>query len=608
MRVMSRREMSPSSSGAAVLLLVVGVLAQSSCTGPSTSEPRGTHPELEALFARSWQFRLDEDPLLATFVGDNRANDRLPSVAPADLERRAAFDRRSLDELLALDWQSFSAEERINARIFERQVRDRIATYDFGDWQIPFNSDSGFHIGFARLAREVPLQTTEDYRNYTARLRAWPEYVEQHIANMRIGVARGMVLPRVVLVGYEGTIESHVVEQAEQSVFWAPFADFPSDIAESERQALRQAGRDAILEAVVPGYAALLDFFVSEYLPAARESVGASALPDGEAYYAQRVRFFTTLDISPQEVHALGLSEVERILAEMEETKDRSGFEGTLAEFIEFLRRDPRFYANSGDELIREAAYIAKTIDGKLPRLFKTLPRLPYTVEPVPSHMAPKYTGGRYVSPPENSLEPGIYWVNLYRPESRPLYTLTALTLHEAVPGHHLQHGIAREQREQPEFRRHDYISAFGEGWGLYAEWLGVEMGLYDDPYADFGRLTYEMWRACRLVVDTGLHAMGWSRQQAIDYLAAHTALSLHEVETETDRYISWPGQALAYKLGELKIKELRRRAEETLGSRFDVREFHDAVLANGSVPLPVLEELMMSTIERASRQSTEAL
>ena len=367
-------------------------------------------------------------------------------------------------------------------------------------------------------------------------------------------------------------------------------ANAPSTIPAAEQERLRREGRAAVTEGAIAGYRELLKFFRDEYLPGARKTLAASALPNGNAFYAQQIRKYTTLDLTPDEIHKIGLAEVARIEAEMETVIKQTGFTGDRAAFLAFLRSDPRFYAKTPEELLSRASRIAKRIDGKLPSLFKTLPRLPYTVEPVPDDIAPKYTSGRYVSAPEGSTQPGIYWVNVYKVETRPLYNLEALTLHEAVPGHHLQIALSREVQNVPEFRRFTYISAFGEGWGLYSEWLGLEAGIYDNPYSNFGRLGYEMWRACRLVVDTGIHAKGWTRQQAIDYMAARTSLPLHEVTTEVDRYISWPGQALSYKLGELKIKELRKRAEAALGADFDVREFHDAVLANGAIPLDVLE------------------
>ena len=369
-----------------------------------------------------------------------------------------------------------------------------------------------------------------------------------------------------------------------------------------QQERLREAGKRAIRESIVPTYQEFLEFMVNEYRPGARTTLGASELTNGREYYAHLIRHFTTLDLTADQVHEIGLKEVARIREEMDEVIRKVGFEGDFDAFLQFLRTDPRFYPETPEQLLKEASYIAKKMDGKLPALFKTLPRLPYTVEPVPAPIAPRYTAGRYVGAPIGSTRPGYYWVNTHALESRTLYTLEALTLHEAVPGHHLQNALRQELTGLPDFRRFSSFNAFGEGWGLYSEWLGLEAGFYTDPYSNFGRLTYEMWRACRLVVDTGLHAMGWTRRQAMDYLASNTALSLHEIRTETDRYIAWPGQALAYKMGELKIRELRAKAEKALGGRFDVREFHDAVLLNGSIPLSVLEDQIELFIEQHLR------
>jgi uncharacterized protein (DUF885 family) len=413
-----------------------------------------------------------------------------------------------------------------------------------------------------------------------------------------------MTQPRLILDGIEGTMAAHTVENPEESIFWEPLTRFPLGVPESEHERLRAKAREAITDGVVKGYRTLLDFFQGEYVPQARTTLGAHDLPQGEAYYRHKIKQFTSLDLTPQEIHDIGLGEVKRIRTEMEAVIEEVGFEGTFAEFLDFLRTDPRFYPQTAEELLKEAAWIAKTMDGKLPALFKTLPRLPYTVEAVPADIAPKYTAGRAVGAPVGSTQPGRYWVNTYALETRPLYNLEALTLHEAVPGHHLQIALNQELEDLPPFRQYSYISAFGEGWGLYSEWLGLEAGFYTDPYSNFGRLTYEMWRACRLVVDTGVHAFGWSRDQMRDFMAANTALSLHEIATETDRYISWPGQALAYKLGELEIRDLRRRAETALGAGFDVREFHDAVLSNGSVPLDVLERVISAWIEEQTGAS----
>lgn len=545
---------------------------------------------LHALFDRAWEAQLKEDPMMATSVDRHEYDHRLPSITPADLQRQNARMKTDLADLAAIDRAKLPASEFVNYDMFRQQLEDAVTAYGLGDYQIPFNADSGFHSSFSRLPQDVPLTTTRDYENYIARLKAWPRYVGEQIALMRMGLKRGMTVPRATLEGYDASIAAHVIDDPTRSVFWLPFEKFPPSVPASEQDRLRREGRAAVSDGGIAGYRQFLDFFRKEYLPGSRTTLGAAELPNGRAYYAYKIREFTTLDLTPEQIHKTGLSEVERIAAEMNAVMKKVGFKGNFAEFLQFLRSEPRFYAKTPEELLSRASRIAKRIDGKLPSLFKTLPRLPYTVEPVPADIAPKYTTGRYVSAPQGSTQPGIYWVNTYKLEARPLYNLEALTLHEAVPGHHLQISLSRELEQLPNFRRFSYISAFGEGWGLYSEWLGLEAGFYTDPYDDFGRLTYEMWRACRLVVDTGLHSMGWTRQQAIDYMATRTALPLHEVRTEIDRYISWPGQALAYKLGELKIKELRKRAEKALGTRFDVREFHDVVLGSGSVPLSVLE------------------
>ena len=546
--------------------------------------------KLHAIFDKNWETRLRESPTFATSVGRHEYDALLPSVTPADLARRQAQRKETLAELATVDRLKLPAPEQVNYDIFKEQIQQGIESYDFADYEMPINADSGFHSGFARLAKEMPLATVHDYENYISRLNAWPRYVREEIALMRLGLKSGMTVPRATLAGYDASIAAHVVDDATKSVFWPPFDKFPSTVPASEQERLRNEGRNAIMNGAVVGYREFLDFFRNEYLPGCRTTLGASELPNGPAYYRFKIREFTTLDLSPEEIHNIGLKEVDRISGEMNAVMKQVGFTGDFAAFLQFLRTDPRFYAKTPQQLLEHAAWIAKTIDGKLPSEFKTLPRLPYTVEPVPDDIAPKYTSGRYVGPPWGSTQPGIYWVNTYAVGTRPLYNLESLTLHEAVPGHHLQIALSRELGDLPNFRRFSYISAFGEGWGLYCEWLGLEMGFYTDPYSNFGRLTWEMWRACRLVVDTGIHSMGWTRQQSIDYIASRAALPLHEVETEVDRYISWPGQALSYKLGELKIKELRARAEQALGSRFDRREFHDVVLGSGAVPLDVLE------------------
>ena len=550
-------------------------------------------PDLADLLQRGWEYRLQEGPLFATSVGDHRANDRLPDVSATAQQRRLTFWQQMLGDLDRIDRDALPLAERINYDVFRRQAEAEVAQVEFGAYEMPFNADSGFHSGIATLRRQVPLQTVDDYDNYIARLRAIPEYFEQQTTNMRAGLARGMTQPREVLDGFAETASAHAVDNPEDSVFFAPFDEFPQRVSQAERERLRAEGLEAIVEAVAPAYADLAIFFEKEYLPGTRASGGASELPNGAAYYRQQIRHYTTLDLSPEEIHQIGVEEVNRIRDEMQKVIEQVGFEGSFADFLEFLRTDERFYAKTADELLKQASWLAKKADAQMPSLFGKLPRLPYGVEPVPEHIAPKYTAGRYVGSPAGSTRPGYYWVNTYALDTRPLYNLEALTLHEAVPGHHHQIALAAELEGVPPFRQHDYISAFGEGWGLYSERLGLEMGFYSDPYSNFGRLTYEMWRACRLVVDTGVHAMGWTRQQMMDFLAGNTALSRHEVETETDRYISWPAQALSYKLGEIEIRRLRSQAEDALGERFDVRQFHDVVLSQGSVPLVSLRTMV---------------
>ncbi len=593
--------------GARLLLVCAAVfaVANSAVADPSNATPStATVPSTEAaqrlhdLFEREWAFRLAEDPLLATSVGVADWDHLMPDVSLAAQRRRVARWRKFLQESAAIDGSRLSPEEQVNQAIFENQLRGFVEAFDIGHYRLPLTVDDGFHIAFARLPNEMPLADVAGYEAYIARLRAFPAYVDQHIALLREGLEHGMTLPKVVLEGYDVTISSHVVERPEDSLFYAPLQKFPASISPENRDILERAGRTAIDGSVVVGYRRFLQFMRQEYMPGARQSLGASEFPDGAAYYGQRIRFFTTLDLSAEEIHQIGISEVARIRQEMEAIIREVEFEGSFADFLAFLRSDPRFYAKTPEGLLKEASYLAKKMDGKLPSLFKRLPRMPYGVEPVPDHLAPKYTTGRYVGSAPGSTQPGYYWVNTYALETRPLYVLPALTLHEAVPGHHLQIALSQERDDLPPFRRYSYLSAFGEGWGLYSEWLGIEAGMYPDPYSRFGRLTYEMWRACRLVVDTGIHAKGWSRQRVIDYMASNTALSLHEVTTETDRYISWPGQALAYKLGELKIRQLRHEAEEALGSDFDLRDFHDTVLAGGSVPLSVLEQIVAQWIK----------
>jgi uncharacterized protein (DUF885 family) len=437
----------------------------------------------------------------------------------------------------------------------------------------------------------VPLSTVKDFDNYVARLRAFEQFALDHMALMREGVKQGYTLPAVVMEDADKAIAPHIVEDPTRSLLYKPFTQFPDAVSQSDRARLSAEGKRAIAESVVPGYRKLLAFMTEEYLPECRQQIGASALPQGRDFYRYRVRHFTTLEIDPEQIHETGLAEVKRIKSEMLDVLKRAGFQGDFAAFVDYLRTDPRFYVDTPQQLLKETGLVLKRIDGELPKLFGKLPRTPYGIREIPDFIAPRTTTAYYMPPVGDGSRAGFYYVNTYNLKSRPLYEIEALSLHEAVPGHHLQIALQQELKGYPDFRRFAGPTAFVEGWGLYAERLGLEIGFYQDPYRDFGRLSYEMWRACRLVVDTGMHYLGWTREQAIGFMTENTALTLHNITAEVDRYISWPGQATAYKMGELKIRSLRKLAEAELGDKFDVRAFHDVVLGSGAVPLDVLEE-----------------
>ncbi|HVU90292.1 MAG TPA: DUF885 domain-containing protein [Pirellulales bacterium] len=547
--------------------------------------------QLAALFAESWEFALREDPLFATSTGDSRYNDRLPRETLADQARRLQAEREFLARLQKIPCDELSRGEQVNYDIFARIKRDAIAEYEFQANLIPITNRSGFHISFPELPLEMPLATVGDYENYVSRLVAFSQFVDDNIELMRAGIKQGMVLPAVSMVDFDKAIQPHIVDDATKSLLDKPFEKFPETVAASEHARLTEAGRKAIMTSVVPGYRKLLEFLSKEYVPACRQQIGASALPRGREFYRHRVRQFTTLDLEPQQVHETGQAEVRRIKAEMEALMREVGFQGDFKAFVEQLRTDLKFYADSPEQLLKETALVLKRMDGELPKLFRKLPRTPYGIREVPDFIAPRTTTAYYQPPAGDGSRAGFYYVNTYNLSSRPLFEIEALSLHEAVPGHHLQIALAQEQDEMPPFRRFVLFTAFVEGWGLYAERLGLEVGFYTDPYRNFGRLSYEMWRACRLVVDTGMHYLGWTREQAIQFMADNTALSIHNITAEVDRYIAWPGQALAYKTGELKIRQLRKLAEERLKDRFDVREFHEVVLGAGAIPLTVLDE-----------------
>ncbi len=526
---------------------------------------------------------------------------QLTDMSPQALAQRQQQRLAWQAKLQQVDVASLSEQNRINHAILTYRLADDIDEYRFGAHLMPLTAESGFHTNLGFLPQRTAFRSIGDYQAYLRQLSAIPRYMSQQTDWMRQGIASGMTQPKAVLTGFENSIISYVVTEPTDSVFFQPFAKQPAFVSDADWQKLVDEAKQQIRLSVNPAYQAFYQFMLDEYLPAARDSIAASTLPNGAAYYQNRLEHYTTLALTPAQVHQIGLDEVKRIRGEMQQVIDDLGFSGSFADFVQFLRTDPQFYPKTPDELMRYAAFLSKKADAQLPKLFKTLPRTPYGVVPVPAEIAPKYTTGRY-SGASRDDQAGFYWVNTYALNRRPLYEMEALTLHEAVPGHHLQIALASEQASLPDYRRSFYTSAFGEGWGLYAEYLGLEMGFYQDPYSNFGRLTYEMWRAARLVVDTGMHSMGWSRQQAIDFMAANTALSMHNVTTEIDRYISWPAQALSYKLGEITIKRLRAEAELALGERFNVREFHDQLLSNGSLPLPILEQLVRNYIASAKQ------
>ncbi|MDQ1060897.1 DUF885 family protein [Stenotrophomonas sp. SORGH_AS_0282] len=542
-----------------------------------------------AIYEKEWAWR-QAGGGEASEDGDGPATaTRMPDVGAAAQQARLAVWDDVLAQLGKVDTKALSPTNQVNYAIYRDQVFNLAEEVRLRGYEMPFNSDSSFWSNLSFMARRE-LKTAADYRNYIARLNDVPRYFDQQTDNMRAGLKRGFSVPRAVLDGREVSIATVAeLKDPTQSPLYAPFKKLPASIPAAEQTQLQAQARQAISASVVPAFVKLRTFFVGEYVPQARTTLAAEALPDGKAYYQQQIHEYTTLDLTPQQIHEIGLKEVARIQKEMNDVIKEVKFKGSFADFLAFLRTDPQFYAKTPDELLHRAAWISKRVDGVIGK-YMTLPRARFTIVPVPPDIAPFWTAGRGGM--------GTYWVNTYNLPARPLYNLPALTLHESDPGHALQGALAAEQGEQPEFRRNAYISAYGEGWGLYSEKLGVEMGIYETPYEDFGRLTYEMWRAARLVIDTGVHHKGWTREQALAYLRDHTALSEHEVTTEVDRYISWPGQALSYKLGEIAIVRLRGEAEKALGDRFDVKSFHDAVLSQGSVPLPVLDAQIRAYID----------
>ncbi len=567
------------------LLSTFTVFAMTSCSqGSQQSASKQTgaaqhdaDAQLQSIYSTEWKWRAEQ--LADDEDSQKPIMDHLPKVDPASQEARLRYWEDVLHQLDAIPRAALAPREQINLDVYYPQIQVLIASQRFHDFEMPANSDTTFWTDIGYTARRN-FRTSRDYHNWIAQMRDIPRYFHEQMDEMRAGMKRGFTPPRVTMEGRDSSITAVTNATPEASLFYTPFKEMPG-ISSAEQASLRAQALQAIRDAVQPAYVELLKFMRTEYVPGLRTTLAAEDMPDGKAFYRAKIREFTTVDMSPEEIHALGVSEVARLHDAMLAVMKETGFKGDFPAFLEFLHKDPRFYAKTPDELLMRASWIAKKFDGKASQYFGYLPRTRFAIKPVPDDLAPFYTAGRG--------GPGVYLVNTYDLPSRPLYNLTALTLHESAPGHAFQMPIAMEHKDQPEFRQHTYISAYGEGWALYCESLGVEMGMYETPYDRFGMLGYQIWRAARLVVDTGVHSQGWTRDQAIAYLRQYTALPQHEVETEVDRYIAWPAQALSYYLGERAILQARAKAEKELGDRFNIRAFHDSVLELGSVPLPVL-------------------
>lgn len=556
---------------------------------PLKAQTPARDPQLQAFFAAEWERSLRESPETASYNGDTRYDDRWSDYGLAAIARREAGDRAALEKLHGFDRAGLSAADQLDYDTFEWQLQRTVERQKFREYLQPVGHQGGPQT-LDGIAEVMPFATARDYRNWLARMQALPQVLEQTVALMREGAKAGSMPPKVLMQRVTGQVAAQVVDDPARSPFYRPFLKFPDAIAEADRQALQAQARQVIASRIVPAYRRFGEYFNREYLPHARAGIAATELPDGKAYYDFLARYYTTTDLDAGQIHAIGLKEVARIRAGMEKVKTQAGFSGSLAEFFAYLRSDPKFFEKTPEALLQRYRAVAKRIDPELVKVFRTIPRQPYGVRPIPDNVAPDTTTAYYQPGASDGSRPGYYYVNLYKPEVRPTWEMIPLSLHEAVPGHHFQFARGLELPDAPLFRRTAYFVAYGEGWGLYAEQLGYEMGLYDDPYDRFGQLTYEMWRAVRLVVDTGMHAKGWSREQAIAYFKDNAAKTDQDIVNEIDRYIAWPGQALAYKIGQIKISQLREKARVELGDRFDLRDYNDAVLETGSVPLQALE------------------
>ena len=581
------------------LLLAVVLL---SLTPALRADPAG---EFAALLDEVWQWRLAAYPTFASDLGDKRYNDRWEDLSLDAIERRQDELREFLRRLYLIDRTALDEDGKLNYELFRRGLQNTVDEAGFKGYLMPFDHRGGVQ-NLDITAQSLTFATVKDYEDWLSRLGKLDVYIEQTIAVAERGHKAGYMAPKVLMQRIPDQIAIQLVDDAGASPYYAPFESMPDSISAADQERLRAAARDTISKTVVPAYRKLDRYFTDTYLPASRESVGLSTLPNGSAWYEFLARRYTTTSMTPDQIHRLGLDEVRRIHDEMQKVIDDLGFDGGFAAFLEFLRTDPRFYYDNPDDLYEAYLATSKRIDPELVKLFGKLPRMPYGVKPIPASIAPDTTTAYYTAPAADGSRAGTYWVNLYKPEVRPKYEIEVLTTHEAVPGHHLQIALQQELGTMPPFRRYLGFTAFVEGWGLYSESLGYDLGLYKDPYSRFGQLTYEMWRAVRLVVDTGIHYSGWTRQQAIEFFEANAAKTHADIVNEIDRYIANPGQALAYKIGQLKIQAIRERAERTLGDRFDIRAFHDALLSGGALPLDILEQHMDAWISAQASPTKE--
>ena len=553
------------------------------------ADPAG---DFRVLLAEHWEWEMRENPVWASQMGDRRWNDRWGDGSLEAIARRHDELQSFLRRLRLIDSSRLSEQEALNYDLFRRSLENALDGHTFRSYLMPISQRGGVQ-SLESTAESLRLASVKDFEDWLTRMTTIETVIEQTMERMEEGRRTGYMPPKVLMERIPDQLALQLVEDAEQSPFYEAFVDMPDSIGEPDRERLLRMARDVIDDAIVPAYREFSNYFNGVYLPASRDSIGASALPDGEAFYEYRARLYTTTRMTPDEIHRLGLNEVKRIRDEMQLVIDELEFEGSFRDFLHFLRTDPQFYYETPEELFEGYLAVSKRIDPELVRLFGKLPRMPYGLRPIPDNVAPDTTTAYYLRPAADGSRPGYYYVNLYRPEVRPKYEMEVLSIHEAVPGHHLQIALQMELEEMPNFRRFSGFTAFTEGWGLYSESLGHEMGFYKDPYSRFGALTYDMWRAVRLVVDTGMHYKGWTRQQAIDFFKDNAAKTEQDIVNEIDRYIAWPGQALAYKIGQLKMLELRRNAESALGEDFDVRAFHDALLGGGALPMEVLETRM---------------